>query len=111
MDNFNNRNIYPDDDWQSLSTTIVKTENPDVNDDEPEVIEKPKKRSKHPVLTLQLTISLCALLFLFILKFLGTELYTAVINWYENEISKSVIYNGDFESFDFSSVFATGDEA
>lgn len=110
MDNFNNNNIYPDDQWQSLSTPIVKTEAADAADEEPEVTVKPKKHSKHPVLTLQLTISLCALLFLFILKFLGTELYNSVINWYEKEISKSVIYNGDFESLDFSSLFSTADE-
>lgn len=112
MDNYNNRNFYPDNDWQSISQPVVKTEvaDTDLTQEEAQVEVKAKKHSKHPVLTIQLTVSLCVLLFLFIIKFLGTPLYTAVMTWYEKEISKSVIYNGDFESMDFSSLFATDDE-
>lgn len=112
MENFNNRNLYPDDDWQSISQPVVKSEEEDSNftSQEPKTEPKPKRHSKHPVLTFQLTVSLCVLLFLFIIKFLGTPLYTWVMTWYENEISKSVIYDGDFEGLDFSSLFATDDE-
>lgn len=112
MDNFDNRNIYPEDDWQSISTPIVKTEVSDseIINDESEIITKTRKHSKHPVLTLQLTLALCVLLFLFVLKILGTPVYNSVMSWYESEISRSVIYNGDFENFDFSNLFATSDE-
>lgn len=112
MDNFNNRNVYPDDDWQSISTPVVKTEytQPEVDTLEEVAISKSKKHSKHPVLTIQLTLSLCVLLFVFIIKFLSTPLYDKVIAWYQSEISKSVVYNFDFENLDFSSVFSTPDE-
>lgn len=113
MDNFNNRNFYPDDDWQNISQPIVKNEAADTDDlslEEEREELKVKKHSKHPVLTVQLTVSLCVLLFLFIIKFLGAPIFTAVMAWYENEISKSVIYDGDFESLDFSAFFATNDE-
>lgn len=113
MDNFNNRNFYPDDDWQSISQPIVKS---DASEDDTPLEEtnqevKERQHSKHPVLTIQLTVSLCILLFLFIIKFLGTPVYSAIITWYEDEISKSVIYNGEVENFDFSSLLATSDES
>lgn len=111
MDNFNDRDFYAENDWQSISQPVVKAELKDAETEQINTSDKPKKQSKHPVLTLQLTLSLCLLLFLFIVKFLGPQLYTAVISWYEDEISKSVIYNGDFEGFDFSSLFSTDDEA
>lgn len=113
MDNFNNRNFYPDDQWQNISEPVIKSEAADTDAlplEEPQEEPKPKRHSKHPVLTFQLTVSLCVLLFLFIIKFLGTPLYSAVMSWYENEISKSVIYDGDFENLDFSALFATNDE-
>lgn len=108
MDNFNNSNILDDDNWQSFQAPIVKS---DETTEAPQVEIKPKKQSKHPILTIQLIISLCALLFLFVIKFLGAPIYNTIMSWYESEISKSVIYNGNFESFDFSTLFSTADES
>lgn len=114
MDNFNDRDFYPEDDWQSLSSPVVKKEVTSVenydSDTEPEVPQSPKRRSKHPVLTIQLTFAICVLLFLFVLKFMGTPAFDTVITWYKTEISKSVIFDGDFDSLDFSTLFATADE-
>lgn len=113
MDNLNNRDFNFNDEWQSLSEPVIKTEHT-----EPESVEisennfsERKKHSKHPVLTIQLTLSICALLFIFLIKFLSTPLYEKVMAWYDYEISKSVVYNFDFENLDFSSVFATPDES
>ena len=109
MDNYNyNQN----DDWVSLSQPVVKTEQDTeaFENQEDNVAKYTKQKSKHPVLTFQLTVSLCILLFLFIVKFLSAPLYSAVIDWYESQLSQSVIYNGDFESSDFSALFATRDE-
>jgi len=108
MDNFENLNSYPENNWQSLSEPIVKLEEP-----QPDVqaVPKAKKLPRHPVLTIQLTLCLCALLFLFIVKFMAYPLYSKIITWYESQISRSVIYDGDFESFDFSTLFSTTDEA
>ncbi len=112
MDNFNNRNLYPEDEWQSLSVPVVKKEYSEPQEEVTDAVATPKreKHSKHPVLTIQLTLSLCVLLFIFIIKFLSTPFYDKVMDWYRTEISKSVVYNFDFESLDFSSVFATPDE-
>ena len=113
MDNFNDRNFYGDDDWQTTSTPVVKTFEDELPQEEDDVKNSPKvkRNSKHPVLTFQLTVAIIALLLVFGLKFLGMPLYETVVKWYEEEISKSVIYNGDFENFDFSLIFATEDEA
>ena len=111
MDNFNNRNLYPEDDWQNISTPILKEQNILNQESSEEVSVSNKKPSKHPVLTIQLILAICVLLFLFTLKFLGAPLFDTITSWYDNEISKSVIFNGDFENFDFSSVFATADES
>ncbi len=113
MDNFNNKDFYNDEEWQSISTPVVKTE---YTEPEEEAVElkperKAQKHSKHPVLTIQLTLSLCVLLFIFLIKFLSAPLFEKVIEWYEYEISKSIIYNFDFENLDFSSVFSTPDES
>lgn len=113
MDNFNNNNYYPEDEWQRISTPMIKStddENHQFSDGD-EAVSKVKKPNKHPVLSFQLIVVLVALLFIFAVKFLGLPLYSSVISWYNKEISKSVIYNGNFESFDFSSVFSTEDEA
>lgn len=113
MDNFINSNFSSEADWQSTSTPIVKTFDGEEfqGSDEEKVLLKTKKRSKHPVLTVQLTVVLVGLLLIFALKFLSEPLYSTVISWYQKEISKSIIYNGNFESFDFSEIFATKDEA
>lgn len=113
MDNFINNNFPSEADWQSTSTPIVKTFDEDEfqSSDKDEVLLKAKKHSKHPVLTVQLTVVLVALLLIFAIKFLSEPLFSTVISWYKKEISKSVIYNGDFESLDFSEIFATKDEA
>ncbi len=111
MDNFNERGFYPEEDWQSLSTPVVKEDTSDDNcDSVPAGPQKINKHSKHPVLTVQLTFAICVLLFLFVLKFMGAPVFDTIISWYKSEISESVIYNGDFESFDFSSLFSTADE-
>ena len=112
MYNINN-NFYRDDDWQSTSTPIVKTYDDEnfLTEDNGEFGRKAKKHSKHPVLTFQLIVVLSLLLLFFVVKFFSESLYNTVISTYRKEISKSVIYNGDFESFDFSSIFATDDEA
>lgn len=112
MDNFNNKEFYRDEQWQSVSTPVVKTEYTEPEEEVFEVplSEKHEKHSKHPVLTIQITLSICVLLFIFIVKFLSAPLYEKVIGWYQQEISKSVVYNFDFESLDFSSVFSTPDE-
>lgn len=112
MDNYSNKSFYSDEEWQSLSTPVVKKEYTEPASEEfiePKA-KKPKKPSKHPVLTVQLTLSLCVLLFVFVLKILSAPFYDKVLTWYENEISNSITYNFDFESVDFSSVFATPDE-
>ena len=115
MDNFNKSNLYYEDEWQSTSIPIVKTVEDDhahiQTEDDVKSPHQKKKHSKHPVLTFQLTVTLVALILVFGLKFLSKPLYEIVINWYQQEISESVIYNGDFESFDFSLIFATNDEA
>lgn len=113
MDN-SYENLYSQkEDWQSLSTPILKEETTDEKFDNPEEIrpEKEKRHSKFPVLTFQLTVSLLVLLLLFIIKFAYEPLFTKIITWYEAEISRSVIYNGDFESLDFSALISTPDEA
>lgn len=113
MDNLNNNGFYSEDQWQNLSTPVVKTEYTEPEEDFSETgsVKKREKHSKHPVLTIQLTLSLCVLLFVFIVKFLSTPLYEGIMRWYDYEISKSVIYNFDFENLDFSSIFATPDES
>lgn len=113
MDNSYNDLYSQKEDWQSLSTPILKEETPDENLGNPEEIrpEKEKRHSKFPVLTFQLTVSLLVLLLLFIIKFASEPLFTKIITWYEAEISRSVIYNGDFESLDFSALISTLDEA
>lgn len=68
------------------------------------------KINKHPVLTFQLVIVMSVTLFMFIIKFCSADLFSVIINRYEAEISKSIIYNGDFDSLDFSGVFSTDDE-
>ena len=112
MDNFNNKDFYHNNEWQSISTPVVKTEysEPEEEVAEDYLREKVAKQSKHPVLTIQLTLSLCVLLFIFLIKFLSVPLYEKVMWWYEQEISKSIVYNFDFESLDFSTIFATPDE-
>lgn len=112
MDNFNERQIYTEDDWQSLSTPIVKRAETATEDINPEPLNqyKVKQNSKHLVLTIQLTFAICVLLFLFVLKFLDTPLFDTIMSWYDTKSSESVIFNGDFESLDFSSLFATADE-
>ena len=112
MDNFNINDVYSENDWQDVSTPVIKEEAISENSNENNLIkEKAKKHNKHPVLTLQLTVALCVLLFLFVLKFIGTPVFESIMSWYKTETSKSLIFNGDFESFDFSSLFATSDEA
>lgn len=115
MDNFNNGNMYPEmrQDWQSLSTPVIKTEpESDFNDSlESNASPSEKRHSKHPVLTLQLILVLCVLLFLFALKFLSPPFFESVMTFYEAQISKSVLINGDFESLNYASLFASDDEA
>lgn len=113
MDNFNNKDIYSDNDWQNVSTPTVKPLKSDCEDDTEELLVKESKnrRSKAPVLTFQLVVVMCVLLFLFILRFLNVPAFDRVMDWYKLEISKSVIFSGDFENFDFTSIFATSDEA
>lgn len=113
MDNSYN-NLYSNEtEWQSLSTPVMKKEETAENIEDSELIKAPRERrhSRFPVLSFQLTVSLCALLLLFGIKFAAEPLFEKVMTWYETEISKSVIFNGDFENLDFSALFSTHDEA
>ena len=116
MDNFKNINTYHSD-WQSLSQAVEKHDSDYVADTEGvseefdlNNTERKAKGSKHPVLFIQLVLCLCVLLFFFLIKFLSEPLYTYVLSWYNSQLSSSVIYNGDFESFDYSAIFSTADE-
>ena len=113
MDNFNNSDGFMDDNWQKISYERHKSDDESVltdrYDDKVDVINSPKK-SRSPVLSLQLILTLCLLLFLFVMKFLGLPLYDVVIAKYNSYMSESVIYDGDFNKFDFSFLNSTADE-
>lgn len=99
--------------WQNVSAPIVKfdseqLESPKNLDSTPAKVKHP---GKHPVLTFQLVVALCVLLLLFAIKFADNSLYSRIISLYQTKISESVIFNGDFESLDFSFLMSTDDEA
>ncbi len=71
--------------------------------------EKITRKTKYPVLTFQLVVVLCITLFLFIVKFCSADLFSVIMDRYEKEISKSVIYDGD-DTRDISGFFSTDDE-
>lgn len=99
--------------WQSVSAPIVKFDSEQL--EPPQNLDsaspKAKHQSKHSVLAFQLVVALCVLLLLFAIKFADNSLYNRLISLYQAKISESVIFNGDFESLDFSFLMSTDDEA
>lgn len=103
MDNYNPHDFYED------NNSALNSFDDNLSEAKPDAADN-KKINKHPVLTLQLLLVLCVTLFLFVVKFCSADLFSVIINRYESEVSKSLIYNGDFDSFDFSDIFSTDDE-
>lgn len=69
-----------------------------------------KNVNKHPLLTIQLVVALCALLFLYILKFTGAPFFDYIIGIYQTAMNESVVFDSDTKELDYSWLFATDDE-
>lgn len=113
MDNFNNSDGFLDNNWHELYYERHKPEDETEligqHDDKIDVTDKIRKY-KSPVLTFQLILALCLLLFLFVIKLLNLPLYDFVMSKYNVYMSESVIYDGNFKDFDFSFLSSTADE-
>ncbi len=110
MDNYND-NLQRQ--WTDVNTSTALYIPEAENTSDENVSQKPHKSNKiiSPIITFQLVICILILILIFISKPFLPDLNKRVMDFYNAEISASMIFSGDFRDLDYSTFFgATNDE-
>ncbi len=124
MSEENKNQITYDEDWQSVSRSeyparVNEFEADTYGDDNTEsknkISKKKKDSPKQYLITIQLVLCILIALAAFVLKSIGSDVYSNVRDWYYSQLNSSVIFDSgtDNDGYSLNSLFggSTQDEA
>lgn len=111
MDDYRNDRIIYDEGWQKVSTPQVvesipkeeSTENSKTEELTKKTKDKEKKKLTFPALiSIQLVICVMIAVTAFALKFMGSDAFSKLSDWYHKMSEVTLVPNSTFENFDLS---------
>lgn len=110
MDDYRNDRIIYDEGWQKVSTEQVvvplsdkeATEKENTSKQEVKETKKKKQHSFPPLVSIQLVICIMIAVVLFALKFMDSDVFSALSEWYHDMSEITLVPNSTFENFDLS---------
>lgn len=109
MDDYRNDRIIYDEGWQKVSTEqVFKPQTNDENEanESEKKPDKEKKKKEHTfpaLVSIQLVVCIMIAVIVFTLKFIGSDVFDKISDWYDKMSEATLVQNSTFENFDLSS--------
>lgn len=116
-EDYRNDEIIYEEDWQTVTDNVQKTcsNDSDAPNNEPAVEPTEKKHKPIAIITIQLIICLAVAFVIFMLRSMNSDTYHKLCDWYDDNMSKTLISQETFDSIDLSEYFTyftdNGDKA